>query len=271
MLREGHVMNITMAMAMTISSTPVRTHDTLDLVWSINRPHSLSLSLSRSHSPLPSLSPACVSRSRSPSLPVADRQAMGKLDRANADVEASERLASFLGTLFVKHEITETDEKVLAAAAKRRPKLKGETTVLLHMRVSGSSRPLIIDWGHICTIAVTMSCLAHLRPVDVACDRVSTVRFCSPPANTAVPPTNVVALCVQTVMERCTSPFFPGVGSALRRRMLRHCALSFAWLAWLDLAWLACCAPFDSGEWDNGTTVVSRTSDDLILILFDSI
>ena len=51
---------------------------------------------------------------------------MGKLDRTNADVEALERLASFLGTLFVKHEITETDEKVLAAAAKRRPKLKGE-------------------------------------------------------------------------------------------------------------------------------------------------
>ena len=51
---------------------------------------------------------------------------MGKLDRANADVEALERLASFLGTLFVKHGITETDEKVLAAAAKRRPKLKGE-------------------------------------------------------------------------------------------------------------------------------------------------
>lgn len=41
-------------------------------------------------------------------------------------MEALERLASFLGTLFVKHEITETDEKVLAAAAKRRPKLKGE-------------------------------------------------------------------------------------------------------------------------------------------------
>lgn len=51
---------------------------------------------------------------------------MGKLDRANADVEALERLASFLGTLFVKHEITEMDEKVLAAAAKRRPKLKGK-------------------------------------------------------------------------------------------------------------------------------------------------
>ena len=179
---------------------------------------------------------------------------MGKLDRANADVEASERLASFLGTLFVKHEITETDEKVLAAAAKRRPKLKGETTVL-HMRVSGSSRPLIIDWGHICTIAVTMSCLAHLRPVDVACDRVSTVRFCSPPANTAVPPTNVVALCVQTVMERCTSPFFPGVGSALRRRMLRHCALSFAWLAWLGLAWLDLLHSVSFrgvGQWDHG-------------------
>ncbi|CAM9689873.1 unnamed protein product [Pylaiella littoralis] len=51
-------------------------------------------------------------------------QAIGKLDKANADVEALERLASFLGTLFVKHDITETDEQVLAAAAKRRPKLK---------------------------------------------------------------------------------------------------------------------------------------------------
>ncbi len=50
---------------------------------------------------------------------------MGKLDKANADVEALERLASFLGTLFVKHDITETDEQVLQAAAKRRPKLKG--------------------------------------------------------------------------------------------------------------------------------------------------
>ncbi|CAB1100843.1 unnamed protein product [Ectocarpus sp. CCAP 1310/34] len=51
-------------------------------------------------------------------------QAIGSLDKANADVEALERLASFLGTLFVKNQITETDEKVLAAAAKRRPKLK---------------------------------------------------------------------------------------------------------------------------------------------------
>lgn len=50
---------------------------------------------------------------------------MGELDKANADVEALERLAAFLGTLFVKHEITDTDEQVLAAAAKRRPKLKG--------------------------------------------------------------------------------------------------------------------------------------------------
>ncbi|CAN0124837.1 unnamed protein product [Ectocarpus sp. 6 AP-2014] len=51
-------------------------------------------------------------------------QAIGSLDKANADVEALERLASFLGTLFVKNKITETDEKVLAAAAKKRPKLK---------------------------------------------------------------------------------------------------------------------------------------------------
>lgn len=51
-------------------------------------------------------------------------QVMAELDRANSDIEALERLASFLGTLFVKHEITETDEVVLAAAAKRRPKLK---------------------------------------------------------------------------------------------------------------------------------------------------
>lgn len=50
---------------------------------------------------------------------------MAQLDKANADIEALERLASFLGTLFVKHEIAETDELVLAAAAKRRPKLKG--------------------------------------------------------------------------------------------------------------------------------------------------
>lgn len=51
---------------------------------------------------------------------------MAELDQANSDIEALERLASFLGTLFVKHEIAETDELVLAAAAKRRPKLKGE-------------------------------------------------------------------------------------------------------------------------------------------------
>ncbi|CAM9806230.1 unnamed protein product [Scytosiphon promiscuus] len=51
-------------------------------------------------------------------------QAIGQLDKANADVEALERLASFLGTLFVKHDITDTDEQVLAAAAKRRAKLK---------------------------------------------------------------------------------------------------------------------------------------------------
>lgn len=52
-------------------------------------------------------------------------QAMEQLDKRNADVEALERLASFLGTLFVKHEITDTDKQVLAAAAKRRPKLQG--------------------------------------------------------------------------------------------------------------------------------------------------
>lgn len=58
------------------------------------------------------------------------RQAIGQLDKANADVEALERLASFLGTLFVKHDITATDEQVLAAAAKRRPKLKGENACI---------------------------------------------------------------------------------------------------------------------------------------------
>lgn len=58
------------------------------------------------------------------------RQAIGQLDKANADVEALERLASFLGTLFVKHDITDTDEQVLAAAAKRRAKLKGESAGL---------------------------------------------------------------------------------------------------------------------------------------------
>lgn len=41
-------------------------------------------------------------------------------------MEELERLASFLGTLFVKHEIAETDARVLGAAAARRPKLKGE-------------------------------------------------------------------------------------------------------------------------------------------------
>lgn len=51
---------------------------------------------------------------------------MVELDKTNSDIEALERLASFLGTLFVKHEITETDEAVLAAAAKRRPQLKRE-------------------------------------------------------------------------------------------------------------------------------------------------
>lgn len=48
-----------------------------------------------------------------------------ELDKSNADVEALERLASFLGTLFVKHDIAEADAKVLAAVANRRPKLKG--------------------------------------------------------------------------------------------------------------------------------------------------
>lgn len=70
------------------------------------------------------------------STPLPDRQAIGSLDKANADVEALERLASFLGTLFVKNKITETDEKVLAAAAKRRPKLKGE---LVNTVVTGRS------------------------------------------------------------------------------------------------------------------------------------
>lgn len=50
---------------------------------------------------------------------------MNQLDKPNSDVEALERLASFLGTLFVKNEITATDEEVLAAVAKRRPNLKG--------------------------------------------------------------------------------------------------------------------------------------------------
>ncbi|CAN0127872.1 unnamed protein product [Ascophyllum nodosum] len=51
-------------------------------------------------------------------------QAIGQLDKASADIEALERLAAFLGTLFVKHEIMATDERVLRAAAARRPKLK---------------------------------------------------------------------------------------------------------------------------------------------------
>lgn len=57
-------------------------------------------------------------------------QALGQVDKPNADIEASERLASFLGTLFVKKEVTDTDAKVLAAVAARRPDLSGESTTL---------------------------------------------------------------------------------------------------------------------------------------------
>lgn len=52
-------------------------------------------------------------------------QAMDQLDQPDSDIEASERLASFLGTLFVKNEIAASDEEVLAAVAERRPNLKG--------------------------------------------------------------------------------------------------------------------------------------------------
>lgn len=74
---------------------------------------------------------ACLPSARNPPNPFLafieniPRQAIGRLDKKSADIEALERLASFLGTLFVKHDITETDERVLAAAAARRPNLKG--------------------------------------------------------------------------------------------------------------------------------------------------
>lgn len=56
-------------------------------------------------------------------------QAIADLDKPNADIEALERLSSFLGTLFVKHEITDTDGQVLQTVARKRPKLEGEDAV----------------------------------------------------------------------------------------------------------------------------------------------
>eukprot|EP00611_Tribonema_gayanum_P022546 TRINITY_DN4542_c0_g1_i2.p1 TRINITY_DN4542_c0_g1~~TRINITY_DN4542_c0_g1_i2.p1 ORF type:complete len:388 (+),score=101.77 TRINITY_DN4542_c0_g1_i2:99-1262(+) len=54
--------------------------------------------------------------------------ALETLDGASgAELEpARQRLASFLGTLFVKHDIAESDAVVLTAVAQRRPQLAGE-------------------------------------------------------------------------------------------------------------------------------------------------
>ena len=55
--------------------------------------------------------------------------ALDQLDTEGApDDAARQRLASFLGTLFVKHAVTDTDELVLRAVAARRPHLAGKYT-----------------------------------------------------------------------------------------------------------------------------------------------
>ena len=55
-------------------------------------------------------------------------QALDELDAEGShdDSAARQRLASFLGTLFVKNEVSGTDETVLRAVAARRPHLQGQ-------------------------------------------------------------------------------------------------------------------------------------------------
>jgi hypothetical protein len=55
-------------------------------------------------------------------------QALDELDAESSQdsCAARQRLASFLGTLFVKNEVSGTDETVLRAVAARRPHLQGQ-------------------------------------------------------------------------------------------------------------------------------------------------